>query len=311
MTRGLFIRQIFVLVDLGLAVLAVFMLGAVVLKVLEPAPKVNALEADGTGEVPGEMTPGLRVAARADYNSIKDNGLFGGAGAFDPALVVEEPEPVIEDVPIEETSLNLQLVGTTASYPTDPLASAIIRNNDQRGQSGTYFLNEAVLPDEGRGTVKLVEVYPRWVYILNETKSPAVKEKLSMGDADGAVVASSPAPAQAPGNTSGVEQVSINREEFTRELYENYATLVTQIRPQYYRDENGNVVGLTADNIGQIPLAKKLSLTDGDVLQSLNNERIDSEQKVMELFQKYRNSNSFRIGILRGGRPQVITYRLE
>ena len=311
MTRGLFIRQIFVLVDLGLAVLAMFMLGAVVLKVIEPAPQSDALQVEPGSVEPGEMTPALMVAARAEYNTIAENGLFGTAGSFDPSVAPPPPPPPPVPDTIEETSLNLQLVGTTASHPTDPLASAIIRNNDQRGESGTYFLNQAVVEEEGRGAVKLVEVYPRWVYILNEMEDPPVKEKLSMEDTDGTEVASNSRPAPSSEGAGGVQQVNINREEFSRELYENYATLVTQIRPQYYRDASGNVVGLTADNIGQIPLAKKLNLTDGDVLQSLNNEQIDSEQKVMELFQKYRNSNSFRIGILRNGRPQVITYRLE
>ncbi len=109
----------------------------------------------------------------------------------------------------------------------------------------------------------------------------------------------------------GYAQITLNREEFLQELYENYAELVTTIRPEYYRDASGNVVGLTAQNISQVPMAQKLGLQDGDVLQSINNEQIDSEQKVMELFQRYRSASAFRIGILRNGKPMVIAYRLE
>lgn len=310
MIRGLLIRQVFVLVDLALAVTVVVTIGTLVLKLVEPAPAVTEVEL-GERDAGDTAGAGLQVAGRAAYDAILENGLFGDAGRFDPAAA--PPPPVIEEpeeAPLEETQLNLQLVGTTAAYPTDPLASAIIRNMDNRGAGGTYFLNDAVLPDEGQGAVRLIRVLRREVILWNERKTPAGEERLSMPTPEDGMVAERPAVTPQP-QAGGVQRVSIDRQEFTRELYENYATLVTQIRPEYYRDASGNVVGLTAQNINEIPLARQLGLSDGDVLQSINNEQIDSEQKVMELFQRYRNANAFRIGILRNGRPTVITYTLE
>jgi len=43
----------------------------------------------------------------------------------------------------------------------------------------------------------------------------------------------------------------------------------------------------------------------------VNNEMIDSQDKIMELVTKYRNSSTFRVGLLREGKPIVVTYRLE
>ena len=77
------------------------------------------------------------------------------------------------------------------------------------------------------------------------------------------------------------------------------------------RDESGNVLGITAPDISKQPLAQKLGFKDNDILQTVNNERIDSEEKIMEIFQKYQNANSFRIGIIRDGQPRVLNYRLD
>ncbi len=310
MIRGLLIRQVFVLLDIVLAVAAVVTIGLVAMDMLEPPVALPPAEVD-TSNITAARSAPADVEGRPTYDAILKNGLFGDAGRFDPTVEPEpEPEPEPVDIPVEETQLNLQLIGTTASWPKDPLASAIIRNNDRKGASGTFFLEEPILEDEGEGVVKLVEVYPREVILLNERKDPAVRERLVMGEGEGKQAAATREP-ERQRRDSGVERVTIDRDDFSRELYENYSTLVTQIRPEYHRDENGNVIGLTAKNIEEIPLAKKLSLADGDVLQSINNEQIDSEQKVMELFQKYRNANAFRIGVLRNGKPKIITYRLE
>ncbi|HNR32631.1 MAG TPA: type II secretion system protein N [Candidatus Hydrogenedentes bacterium] len=307
MIRGLFIRQIFVLIDLALAAVVVATALAVGMKLFE-APPVMAMPAPSAATAANDASP-FQVGDRTRYDTIIERGLFGAAGQFDPAAAaVPEPEPEAEVV---ATSFNLRLVGTTASSPTDRLASAIILNMDERGASKTYLLNEAVIQDEARGNVTLIEVYPRSVILLNAQEDPPTRERLSMDDAQpGAPAPALPVQTAAAADGSS-NRITINRDEFVQELYQNYADLVTIIRPEYYRDAAGNVVGLTAQQISQVPLAQKLGLQDGDVLQSINNEQIDSEQKVMELFQRYRNASAFRIGILRNGRPQVITYRLE
>jgi len=86
---------------------------------------------------------------------------------------------------------------------------------------------------------------------------------------------------------------------------------LVRITPKIETDDSGDVVGITADNIGQYPLAQKLGFQDGDVLQTINNERIDSREKLMEIFQRYQNAPSFRIGILRNGQPNVLVFDVE
>lgn len=307
MIRGLFIRQIFVLVDLALAIVIVAVLAIVGMKFFEAPLDASALTPGDMAALTGNA-PALQVAERARYDSVK---LFGAASSFDPQAVPVEPV-VTDDPPPAPTTLNLQLVGTTASKPKDPAASAIIVNLDNQAASGTFLVGQPVIHDETAGDVLLLEVYPTEVLLLNKRTTPESREILKMETAvPGATPGGGTQTAANQPADAGSNRITINREEFVQDLYTNYAELVTTIRPEYYRDAQGNVVGLTAQNIAQVPLAQKLGLQDGDVLQSINNESIDSEQKVMELFQRYRDSSAFRIGILRNGVPQVITYRLE
>lgn len=312
MVRGLLIRRIFIWLDVLLVVLMLLTIGMIAKSILLGSTPQNnqALLIDGDSMI--ASTNLNQVQDRSTYDIIIKSGLFGDSGDFDPDVapvedVVEPPGP-----DIVETDLNLRLIGTTATAPTDRFASAIIEDKDQRNAVGSYRIGDAIVDD-----VHLEEVYARYVIILNERKSPPSKETLSMDDEEKTETAmaqnsgrnkNSPPP-QAVDNSP--ETMTVNRQELLQEVYMNYADLVGKVRPRMVRDESGQIAGVTADNIGDIPIAKQLGISNGDVLQSVNNERIDSEQKIMEMVQKYRNSPSIRVGIMRNGKPKTITYRLE
>lgn len=310
MIRGLVIRQTFVLLDVVLAVGILAAAGAVVYKVLDVPmdsvlePNVSDLGNAGDG---GLFTQ--EVGERSVYDAFVNSGIFGDAGKWDAKVDAPPPEPEGEGEggEITETDLNLRLAGTVALSPKDPFAAAFIENLDQRGSLMGYALGQEVVEK-----VTLEEVYPREVILLNARSTPAKRQRLSMEEeAKTQTAAATDAAPKPSADGSGPNRVELNRQEFVQELYTNYADLVTKVQPEMYRDASGKIIGVTAQNIGQVPLAGKLGLQDGDVLQSVNNESIDSEQKILEMVQKYRNANSFRIGIMRNGQPQVITYKLN
>jgi len=179
---------------------------------------------------------------------------------------------------------------------------------DTNDRGHAYSIGDTIMDK-----VTLQKVGKREVYILNGRFDPPKSERLKMEESEieAAMTAKAPdAPVAAPAEPQS-EQVSLNRTEVVQELYKNYADLVTNLKPQLARDDNGNVIGVTAPNISQVPMAQKLGFKDNDVLQTVNNEQIDSEQKILEMVQKYQSASSFRIGIMRDGKPKIITYRLE
>lgn len=305
MVRGLLIRQLFILVDAGLALGAVATLGYAAYRAfdepLEPTLDAALLEATGAE---GRLTL-PEVRPRTDYEFIFATRLFGNAGSWDRSAAPPPPPPPPVEAPVEETKLNLRLVGTSALMDNDPLASAIIEDSDQRSILA-YGVGDPI-----KEKVTLRAVRQREVIIWNELKNPPGEERLGMGDAGAPVAAARPTVSGPVVSDSRTERITLNRDEMIEDIYASYTDLITKVRPEMYRDANGNVIGVTANNISQVPIAAKLGLSDGDVLQTVNNEQIDSEQKIMEMVQKYRNAGSFRIGILRNGKPKVITYRLE
>jgi len=295
--------------DLILIGLIVFTVGLVLLRVVN-TPKITLaanVDSGGVATSGGNLIDELRD--RTAYNAIQENGLFGDAGRFKMDVApppAPEPEPI--DTSLEETALSLKLWGTTSLSPTSPYATASIEDASKRERK-LFKIGEPVVDD-----VVLEEIHQRWVILLNRRESPARRERLSMDeDEDGNQLASRDTGAYQSSRPTVLpsERVELDRKDFIRELYANYADLVTKVKPELYRDASGKVAGVTAPDIEDIPLAKQLGLANGDVLQTVNNEQIDSQEKVMEMVQKYQRSNSFRIGIMRNGKQKIITYNLR
>lgn len=325
MVRSLVIRQIFRLLDI---VLAVAVVGAGAIAVRQFLTPISPMEVDAQLQQnePIETANLVRTPRdRASYESLVASGLFGAAGRWDPnAEQPPPPEPETIDVPeeIEESTLNLVLKGTIALEPGDPFSVAFIENTEKRDRPRSYLLGHEVVEN-----VFLETVYQREVILLNKRSAPARRERLRMeeskpsqaGDRGGAqqLAAMRPAPPVRPGAPprpsppdSPIERMTVNRAELMQEVFDNYATL-SRLTPEIAHDEEGNILGLTAQGIGQQPMAQKLGFQENDIVQTINNERIDSEDRILEIMEKYQNATSFRIGILRNGRPHVLTYRIE
>ena len=309
MVRGLIIRQLFLVLNLALSGLILYTAVSVVLQMTSPPKAADSLTptvAPGA-EATDDALNSLRE--RTAYNSIIENKLFGEAGQF---KVDQAPtEPVVEEVTDtteEETQLNLKLWAVTSLSPKSPFASASIEDLSQKTGSQLFHIGNPVVAN-----VTLEEVHPRWVVLINRNESPPKRERLSMDEEEGAEGANADTLASRSHRepTLPPQELDIDRNDFINELTVNYADLLTKVKPELYRDASGKVAGITAADIADVPLAKQLGLENGDVLQTVNNEKIDSEQKVLEMVQKYQDAGSFRIGIMRNGKQKIITYNFR
>jgi TPR repeat protein/beta-lactamase regulating signal transducer with metallopeptidase domain len=106
--------------------------------------------------------------------------------------------------------------------------------------------------------------------------------------------------------------VVFDRNQVAQELASyDYADLVDTLDPQIAKGEKSNVTGITSDNFASVPLAREVGLKNGDVINTVNGITIDSDQKLMEIFTKFSNASTFRLGITRNGSPQMLTFNLE
>lgn len=296
MLQGLVIRQAFLIVDWVLA--ALVLVGAAFLAMtffekpdepgIPPPPEFDPAAQDKIAQ----------AQPRAIYDRFVNSGFFGTAGK-EPA----EPAPPPPPTDVVDTDLKLKLKGTAATSPRDVFASAIIWNDDD-DSINTYTVGQEVVDG-----VKIEEIYQRRVILFNSIMN---RREVLRSDEDeelGPVTLASSNYTRAASGPG--KHITLKKNELVQEVFMNYADLVSTIKPTMYYDSNGKIAGITASNLESIPLASKLDIRNGDVLQSVNNEPIDSEAKIMELVNKYRNSNIVRVGILRNGKPMTVTYRLE
>ncbi|HUW60582.1 MAG TPA: type II secretion system protein N [Candidatus Bathyarchaeia archaeon] len=295
MLQGLVIRQAFLIIDWVLVALVLAGMAFLAMSFLEKPAEVGIpAPRSFEGAVQSQLA---EVQPRAIYDRFVTSGFLGAAGQDAPPAA---PPPPVE---VAETQLKLKLKGTAATSPKDLFASAIILNEED-SSINTYTIGQQVVDG-----VKIEEIYPRKVILFNSNSN---RREVLRSDEENTGETTAIASSSAPGRTPGPgRRITLKKNELVQEVFMNYADLVGKIKPKMYYDSNGKVAGITASDLESIPLAAKLDVRNGDVLQSVNNEPIDSEAKVMELVNKYRNSNMVRIGILRNGKPVTVTYRLE
>ena len=306
MLRGLLIRQGLLIVDVFLAVLILVVGFGMVRRAFETD---DAIRVAGPGvSQPGERPSLARtMPERATFESIVETDLFGPA-AKTPGATAAEPEEVLS---VQETTLPLRLFGTVAAYPTDPLGTAVIENEETRLRD-VYYLNQAVsdnviLKEIHHKEVRLMNKASNTLEVLRAEEMPAETAAPPGGFARGGRAASSRS-----GVASRPNQVMINRSELYNELAQvNPAEFYAQISPQLKKDANGQVIGVTSPNIAKIPLAQKYGFRDGDVIQTINGVTIDSEQRIIEVLTRYQNAPTHYVSILRDGRPQTLVFRVE
>lgn len=300
MLKGLLIRQIFMFVDVALAVLTVFVAYQVFTKLFQAPVGAVAGPVAGVDAAPPELPS---VGPLESYEIIVASRLFGEAGE----QKTEAPPPVDtgadDELPEDTEFSNLKLKGTSFTK---------IRPNALIEQTGlgadVYEPGQEVIP----GQAKLLEVHNRWVILMNLAKN---KREILRMDEEDLQLASAPGPPRSSRpRDPGRNMATVRRDELEQELQamtDNLPDLVNTLNPHPVLDSNGNTVGFTADNIDSVPLAKKLGFRNGDVVKEINGQPIDSLESITSVIEKYQNASDFHVTVLRNGTPTLLRFKLE
>jgi len=246
-----------------------------------------------------------QVGSRTEYDVIVANRLFGdGANRMAPK------QPVVDETPSDklvEAPPELRLWGTATGFPTDPLGSAVIENAAAKTvqKIDAYFIGDRVTDRH-----VLVEIYPRRA-ILRNTAENRLEELLLREDPAPTALAGAPGagrmqrPPKARANFAKVSRAHALEEFTTRG-----ADLVREASPRMHFDEDGNIDGITSDELSKIPIAQTAGLKDGDVVQAVNGVAINSEESIPEIFRRFESATTFRLSVLRNGRTQMLNIEL-
>lgn len=263
------------------------------LKVAQPISDVRAFDPNL-----GDQRP------RVDIETLKALALFGDESVVTPESTLE-PEPILT-APVEETRLNLELVGSFAnSDPTQ--AYAIIAKGKQQA---LYRVNESV---SGLNGVKLVRVFSDRVLLDNQGR----QESLLMYPENPQLSSSSPSDSISP-ELSALEEpeektegpISLESVLPEREIAANLQKISDVIRFSR-KTENGKMLGFRVLPGRNRQAFEQSGLQLNDVITAIDGQSLDNLRTANAIYQEKRNAMQARLTVLRGEETLTVDIDLE
>ncbi len=81
-----------------------------------------------------------------------------------------------------------------------------------------------------------------------------------------------------------------------------------KVRPQY---DGKRVGGLRVEGIEDGSILTSAGIRNNDVIREVNDQKIDSYQKGLQVFLKARSRQEIKVNLMRGGEPRQLSFRLE
>ena len=307
MLRALLIRQAFLLLDFVLVAVLVYIAFLVVTTYLGAGGRQFGA---GPGDIDPHEIQVAQVDSRDAYRLIENSGLFGDAAR---SRQDEEPPPPPPPPPAAEdevSTLPLRLWSTVSlENPESRLATAVIERTGGGSQGrSVYFVGDNI--SDG---VEVREIHYKRVRLFNPNLNR--HEWLVRSDTPsrpGPTVRRASAPPPAPRQVSG-PNVNVNPQQLAERMQTEGPQIYAQMAPslRVAVDENGEPLGLTADGIGDVPLATELGFQEGDILSEINGRPVQDPTQLMSIMSQFQGVDTFRVSVLRNGSPQMLTISLR
>ncbi|MDT8422021.1 MAG: type II secretion system protein GspC [Desulfuromonadales bacterium] len=240
--------------------------------------------------------------SQADLNLILQNNIFDAnnrsAGA---TMTFESGLASGEEVSAAAARADLKLFGTVVAAER---SQALLEVNKELK---LYSLDEEI---PGGGSIE--EIQRNQVTIRNRDQSLTT---LMLYDQEALPSRVTPSRVETSRGTVGeVKEVGDNRWLISRNtiesVRENFADQLrlAQMQP---RTLDGKTDGFLIRRINPRSLLVKLGLQRGDVIIDVNNIRLDSPEKALQVFQQLREARQISVAVERNGQPMSFSYEIE
>ena len=262
----------------------------------------------GVGPVAVVQPLAVRHLQEEDLQVIINRSLFD-AESIGASFV----RPDVADIALDSESTqsparieNLTLVGTVVAGEKS-LALIHTGTNVEVFILGTEVAAGVTIETIERRRVVLLDRGERHELVLDEELATASRSTDRRPSS-----AAAPASTTAPG--SGVVALGDGRFRVNRGMVDsaraNMGALLQSARmiPQM---ENGQTVGFRLVGMQRGSLLEQLGLRLGDIVVEINQVKLDSPEKALQIFQQVREANNISLGLIRNGQPQTFEYSLE
>jgi len=250
----------------------------------------SELKGVNTKEIVMEPLPNAEESKRSPLSSfqvITERNLFGSLDKASKDVNEEEIEA------LEPTSLKIALLGTVTGDEQN--AFAVIEETDKRKQ-GLYKIGDSVQ----NATVKTIlrekvvlRVGTKDEILTMEESAASRREKVR-----------GPSKTAERGNT-----ITVSRKDIQSSLKDiNKLMSEVRIRPHF---KDGESDGLSVSRIKGGSVFSKLGLRNGDIVQKINGEPINSPDEVLALYEKLKSGSRVSLEVTRKGEPKTMNYRFR
>ena len=256
-----------------------------------------------------------------EYDMIVARNIFGATEKAELPPVEEKVEPIET---LEETTLQLSLLGTVAGDPQS--ARAIILDKNVKSQD-IYRVGDSVQGAEIRqilrGKVVLRHGEKDEILIMvegeNRPQPTAAVDRNSRRDRrarrsralPGTEEGESDPPQEVSGESGEVEEeiIPIAQDELQGSI-NNINELLTQVRIRpYFRQ--GKPEGLIVSQIQADSIFNKLGLMNGDIIGSVNGKQMSSPEEAFQLYNSLNEGSQVSIEITRRGQKKLFIYDIQ
>ena len=253
-----------------------------------------------TTPLPPAMPPkpvAMEIPSRASYGIITERNIFNSDGVIATEFRADRDFDPNKAVP---TTLPIDLLGTMVH--DDPAMSiAVIKVRSEKIAEvlhrGETLADLADLVGIERGKVFFVNKQSKRM----EFAQIPIDKKLPLGEF-GTV---------APGIVQKEEREFAVDRQTIKQYTSDLGSLLQQARAVPKMGANGQMEGFRIDWIQQGSVFEKLGLKPGDVLRSVNGEKLESPAKAMELYNALRSANNVQLDIDRNGRPESLSFNVN
>jgi general secretion pathway protein C len=254
--------------------------------------------ARGQQEATEAQAAAPQTRSPSDYAAIIQRNLFTEGGDVNAPRPTGERAAVLDSFASAE-ELGLRLVGAIAGGPT---ASRAIIQDTKSSAAGSYRIGDAVAS-------ATVEAIQRDAVLLRYQGQPLVL-RLRSGASNGAGQKAQNAGDAGPKATAGSQPSSAAGPAGSEPSRAgSVADLFHRVMIEPYVNNN-RTEGLKITGLENVPMAQALGLQNGDVVQSVNGQKLTSKQKAFQVLMKARTQSKIDFQLLRDGKSKNLSFNL-
>jgi general secretion pathway protein C len=248
------------------------------------------------------------VAPPAD----KDGAAIAERNMFCSDCGEVEPGPGPDDRPdlVPLTSLPIKLVATNLAE-LQGHSFATIRDTSSSGQQGAFWVGDSV---PGGGPIE--KIGGTQVIFVNSATNRRERLSLFATEKGGSEKQDhkrerdrgQKRPYEDEIKKVGENSFEIDRALVMRLMKNPPRNAGARVRPM---EVNGEVKGFKVSAIRRNSLVAALGVENGDVIQAVNGMELTTPDRMLEIYSKLRDLDSFSLSIMRGGKPVTMSYAIR